>query len=73
MASMVLSSFGVLGLYLYAVQGPDPSEQLEIALRLMNKGEEDAGSGKGYKSEGQQNVSKVTDLMNMRTHHSECT
>jgi hypothetical protein len=42
MASMVLSSFGVLGLYLYAIQGPDSSEQLEIALRLMNKGEEDA-------------------------------
>jgi hypothetical protein len=42
MASMVLSSFGVFGLYLYSVQGPDPSEQLEIALRLMNKGEEDA-------------------------------
>ena len=38
-----------------------------------NKSEKDACSGKGYKSEGQQNVSKVTDLMNMRTHHSECT
>lgn len=39
---MMLSSFGVFGLYLYSVQGPDPSEQLEIALRLMSKGEEDA-------------------------------
>ncbi|MFN9421546.1 MAG: tetratricopeptide repeat protein [Pirellula sp.] len=41
-ASMVLSSIGVFGLYLYSVQGPDPSEQIEIALRLMSKGEEDA-------------------------------
>jgi tetratricopeptide (TPR) repeat protein len=42
MASLVLSSFGVFGVYLYSVDGPDPSEQLEIALRLMSKGEEDA-------------------------------
>ena len=42
MASLVLSSFGVFGVYLYSVDGPDPSEQLEIALRLMSKVEEDA-------------------------------
>ncbi len=39
-AALVLSSFSVLGLYVY-VNGstPNPSDQLEIAMRLMRKGD----------------------------------
>ena len=40
LAALVLSSFSVLGLFVY-VNGstPNPSEQLEIAMRLMRKGD----------------------------------
>ena len=40
LAAMVLSSFSILGLFVY-VNGsnPNPSEQLEIAMRLMRKGD----------------------------------
>ena len=36
---LVLSSFTVLGLYWYTNVEPDPTQQLEIALRLLRKGD----------------------------------
>ena len=40
LAGLVLSSFSVLGLLLYfSSTGPNPTEQLEIAMRLMRKGD----------------------------------
>ncbi len=43
LAALVLSSFSVFGLFLY-VSGstPNPSEQLEIAMRLMRKGDSES-------------------------------
>jgi hypothetical protein len=39
LGALVVSSFSVLGLYLYSYSEPDPSQQLEIALRLLRKGD----------------------------------
>ena len=43
LATLVLSSFSVLGLFIY-VSGatPNPTEQLEIAMRLMRKGDSES-------------------------------
>jgi tetratricopeptide (TPR) repeat protein len=38
-AGLLLSSFAVFGVFLYVSQEPDPTEQLEIALRLLTKGD----------------------------------
>ena len=43
LAALVLSSFSVLGLYLYVFGATqDPTDQLETAMRLMRRGEEDS-------------------------------
>ena len=43
LAALVLSSLSVLGLYFYVFGATtDPSDQLETAMRLMRRGEEDA-------------------------------
>ena len=42
LAALLLSSFSVLGLYLYVFGATqDPTDQLETAMRLMRRGEED--------------------------------
>ncbi len=43
LAALVLASFSVFGLYLYVYgAAPNPSEQLEIAMRLMRKGDSES-------------------------------
>lgn len=43
-AGLVLTSFAALGVYLYAFPEPAPTEQLDLALRLMSKGEIDVAA-----------------------------
>ena len=42
LAGLVLASFSVFGLYFYVSAAPNPEEQLEIAMRLMSKGDIEA-------------------------------
>ncbi|XZE32647.1 tetratricopeptide repeat protein [Pirellulaceae bacterium SH501] len=41
---LVLTSFAALGVYLYAFPEPAPTEQLDLALRLMSKGDIDVAA-----------------------------
>ncbi|WP_168164385.1 tetratricopeptide repeat protein [Pirellula sp. SH-Sr6A] len=43
-AVLVLTSFAALGVYLYAFPEPAPTEQLDLALRLLSKGEIDVAA-----------------------------
>ena len=62
LAALVLSSFSVLGLFLY-VHGstPNPSDQLEIAMRLMRKGDGESPQ-RIAKSIDPKNLTKKVDL-----------
>lgn len=44
LAGLVLTSFSVLGLFIYTNSSPDHTKQLEIALRLMRKGDGEASA-----------------------------